>query len=140
MATNTILKIGGKKMFEIGRICIKIAGRDAGLKCVVIDLLDKNTVLIDGQTRRRKCNLKHLEPLKETIKIKKNAAHKDVVAAFKKLKIETKETKPKKTAERPKKVKKEKTKLAEEEIKKTEPKKPSEKKKEVKKDTKEAKK
>lgn len=37
---------------EIGRVCIKIAGRDAGMKCVVVEQLDNNFVLIDGQTRR----------------------------------------------------------------------------------------
>ena len=59
-------------MIEIGRLCVKIAGRDAGLKCAVIEILDKNTVLIDGQTRRRKCNIRHLEPLKEKIDLKKH--------------------------------------------------------------------
>ncbi|MFC2136000.1 50S ribosomal protein L14e [Bacteroidota bacterium] len=104
-------------MYEVGRICVKIAGRDAGLRCVVVDVLDKQMVLIDGQTRRRKCNVKHLEPLKETIKIKKNASHSDVVSEFKKLKLEIKETKPKKAAERPKKQKKQKIKPVKENFK-----------------------
>src|SRR3989344_3996604 len=59
-------------MIEIGRLCLKTAGRDAGMKCVIVDILDDKFVLIDGQTRRRKCNILHLEPLKEVIKIKKN--------------------------------------------------------------------
>jgi len=83
-------------MFEIGRLVVKIAGRDAGLKGVIIDKLNDNYVLIDGQVRRRKCNIKHLEPLNKVIKIKKNASHKEVVDALKKLKIEVKERKPKK--------------------------------------------
>ena len=53
-------------MFEIGRLCVKIAGRDAGLKCLVVEVIDDNYVLIDGQTRRRKCNIKHLEPVSYT--------------------------------------------------------------------------
>ncbi|HLC32343.1 MAG TPA: 50S ribosomal protein L14e [Candidatus Nanoarchaeia archaeon] len=73
---------------EIGRLCVKIAGRDAGLRCVVLDLLDKNLVLIDGETRRRKCNAAHLEPLGQKIEIEKNASHDEVVAAFKALGIE----------------------------------------------------
>jgi large subunit ribosomal protein L14e len=62
-------------MIEIGRLCVKTAGRDAGLKCIIVDILDDKFVLIDGETRRRKCNILHLEPLKDVIKIKKNASH-----------------------------------------------------------------
>jgi len=75
-------------MFEIGRLCLKIAGRDAGLKCIVIDRLDGNYVLIDGQTRRRKCNVKHLEPLDKVLKIKKGLSHDDVVNELKKENVE----------------------------------------------------
>src|SRR3989304_3433103 len=74
-------------MIEIGRVCVKIAGRDAGLKCVVVDVLNKSTVLIDGQTRRRKCNVAHLEPLQQTLKIDKGASHEKVVSAFKELDV-----------------------------------------------------
>ncbi len=74
-------------MVEVGRVCVKIAGRDAGLKCVVVDVLNKSTVLIDGQTRRRKCNVAHLEPLQQTLKIDKNASHDKVVSAFKELDV-----------------------------------------------------
>ncbi len=99
-------------MFSIGRMCVKIAGRDAGLKCVVVDILDDTFVVIDGQTRRRKCNIKHLEPLVEVVKIKKNAPHKEVVDEFKKLKIEVKETKPREPSKKPVKLKKKKEKPA----------------------------
>ena len=75
-------------MFKIGRLCLKIAGRDAGLKCIVIDKIDDNYVLIDGQTRRRKCNVKHLEPLDKVLKIKKGLSHEDVVKELKKENIE----------------------------------------------------
>ena len=74
-------------MIEIGRLCVKIAGRDADLKCVIIDVLDDNFVMIDGETRRRKCNILHLEPLKNVIKIKKNAPHEDIKKEFGKLKL-----------------------------------------------------
>ena len=95
-------------MFEVGRLCVKIAGRDAGKKCVIVEVLENNYVLIDGTTRRRKCNALHLEPLKESIKIKSKASHSDIIAEFKKLGIEIKETKPKKTPNKPKKAKVEK--------------------------------
>jgi len=93
-------------MIEIGRLCIKTAGRDAGLKCMIVDILDDKFVLVDGETRRRKCNILHLEPLKEVVKIKKNASHEDVSKALKELDIKARETKPKPKTERPRKKRK----------------------------------
>lgn len=94
-------------MIEVGRICVKTAGRDAGLKCVIVDVLDNKFVLIDGETRRRKCNVFHLELLNETIKIKKGASHEDIKKEFEKLGLKARETKPKPKKERQ--VKKRKT-------------------------------
>ena len=85
---------------EIGRVCVKLAGRDAGNVAVVVDNIDSKFVLIDGNVRRRKCNVMHLEPLDEVIKIKKNASHAEVASEFKKLKLETWNTKPKKKSEK----------------------------------------
>lgn len=93
-------------MISVGRLCIKIAGRDSNKKCVIVDMVDKNIVLIDGQTRRKKCNISHLEPLKDSIKIKKGAPHSEIVKEFKKLNIEIKERKAKKKQPRPKKKRK----------------------------------
>jgi len=69
-------------MLEIGRVCVKLAGRDAGKTAVIVDVLSEPFVLIDGEVRRRKCNIKHLEPLERTIEIKKNASHADVLKAL----------------------------------------------------------
>lgn len=102
-------------MFEIGRVCVKIAGRDAGSKCVVIDVLDLNFVMVDGQTRRRKCNLRHLEPLETIVKVRKNASNAEVVTALKEAGIECSEKKPiekKDTKKRPTRIKKVKVKAA----------------------------
>lgn len=88
-------------MIEVGRLCVKTAGRDAGKKCVIVSILEGNFVLIDGETRRRKCNILHLEPLEQIIDIKKDASHNDVVSAFKNLGIELIESKPKKKTVRP---------------------------------------
>lgn len=85
---------------EIGRLCVKTAGRDSGGLCVVVDVLDKHFVTIDGNVRRRKCNMLHLEPLDEILKIKKGASHTDVVSEFKKLGLDSWETKPKKKSVR----------------------------------------
>lgn len=71
-------------MITIGRVCTKIAGRDAGKICVVIDTHDKGMVLVDGETRRRKCNIRHLIPRKETLDLKKGATHEDVITLLSK--------------------------------------------------------
>jgi len=88
-------------MIEVGRVCMKIAGRDAGQVCAVVEVIDNNYVLIDGQTRRRKCNVDHLEPLMKVVDISEGASHEDVVSELKKLGVETKakSSKPKKAAE-----------------------------------------
>jgi large subunit ribosomal protein L14e len=72
-------------MIEVGRLCVKTAGRDAGKKCVVIEVIDSNFVMIDGETRRRKCNILHLEPLDKTADVKKGASHAEVVKVFESL-------------------------------------------------------
>lgn len=92
-------------MFDIGRVCVKIAGRDSRKKACVVEILENNYVLIDGETRRRKCNTMHLEPLDTVLEIKEKATTEEVLKAFKDvLGIEVKITKPKKSKERPKKV------------------------------------
>ena len=93
-------------MIEIGRICVKIAGRDAGKKCVIIDILDDKYVLIDGETRRRKCNVLHIEPLNQVVKIEKNAGHEAVAKALDKLGIKARATKPKPKTQKPTKKRK----------------------------------
>ncbi|MBN1275221.1 50S ribosomal protein L14e [Candidatus Woesearchaeota archaeon] len=107
-------------MFDIGRVCVKIAGRDAGKQCVIIQKLDGGMVVIDGQTRRRKCNVRHLEPTDATVELKENAPAAEVKKAFSKLNIEVRETKPKQAGEKPRKQKAKKI-LAEEKQAKKEP-------------------
>lgn len=92
-------------MFNVGRICTKIAGRDAGCKCVIVQELDNGLVLIDGQTRRRNCNIKHLEPSATVITLKSGASHADVKKALEALNIEVIDTKAKKATEKPTKSK-----------------------------------
>jgi len=103
-------EIGGMKMMEIGRICLKLAGRDAGRKCVIVDVLEGNYTLIDGNVRRRKCNILHLEATSQKIDIKKGASHEDVKKEFSKLKLDVWETKAKEKKERPRKIRKKKIK------------------------------
>ena len=72
-------------MIEIGRVCVKVAGRDSNRKCVIVDIIDSTFVVVDGETRRRKCNIKHLEPLDQVVQLDKNASHSDVEKECKKL-------------------------------------------------------
>lgn len=99
-------KADDEKMIEIGRIVVKIAGRDAGKKGAVIDIIDKTYVLVDGQIRRKRCNVTHLEPMSEKISIEKNASHEAVVSELKKAGINVAEKKSKQKAEKPKKTRK----------------------------------
>ncbi len=97
-------------MFEPGRLCVKIAGRDAGKTCVIVKKIDDLIVLIDGETRRRKCNVRHLEPLEKTVDLNEDASHDEVKAVFEKFGLVVRDTKPKKSTERAKKQHKKKVK------------------------------
>lgn len=74
-------------VYDIGRICVKTMGREAGYYCIIVDIIDKNYLLVDGlQVRRRRVNYKHIEPTKDVIDIHKGADHNAVEAAIKKAK------------------------------------------------------
>lgn len=87
---------------EVGRICVKTFGREAGKKCIIVDLIDKNFVLVTGpksvnKVKRRKANVDHIEPTQEKIEIKRGAADEEIVEALKtagKLEEMTKAVKP----------------------------------------------
>ncbi|MEM3565739.1 MAG: 50S ribosomal protein L14e [Candidatus Bathyarchaeia archaeon] len=73
---------------EVGRICVKICGREAGKKCVIVDIIDKSFVLVTGPkgvtgVKRRRANINHLEPLAEKIDIKRGASDEEVIEALK---------------------------------------------------------
>ena len=88
-------------IFDVGRMCVKIAGRDAGRKCVVVEKVDTQFVVVDGDVRRKKVNTKHLEPLETTVDLKGKTSHADVKASFSKLGLPVWETNAKKVAPRP---------------------------------------
>ena len=78
-------------VYDIGRLCVKTMGRETGHYCVIVDIVDKNYLLIDGlNVRRRRVNFNHIEPITDTIEIKKGANHEQVEAAIKKAKLEKK--------------------------------------------------
>jgi large subunit ribosomal protein L14e len=67
---------------------MKTQGRDAGRRCVVVDLIDKNFALVTGPkqvtgVRRRRVNVNHLVPLEEKIAIEKGATDEQIAALLK---------------------------------------------------------
>ncbi|MHA1669505.1 MAG: 50S ribosomal protein L14e [Promethearchaeota archaeon] len=78
-------------VYDIGRVCIKTMGREAGNYCIIVDVIDKNYVIIDGlKVRRRRANFNHIEPTADMVDIKKGATHQTVEAAIKKAKLDKK--------------------------------------------------
>jgi len=72
---------------EVGRICVKLMGREAGRKCVIVDIIDENFVLITGPkslsgVKRRRVNINHIEPLDKKIDIPKGASDEEVLKAL----------------------------------------------------------
>jgi large subunit ribosomal protein L14e len=68
---------------EVGRICVKQAGRECCTKCVIIDVMDKSFVLVTGPkkvtgVKRRRVNINHLMPIEEKIDIKRDASDDEV--------------------------------------------------------------
>lgn len=98
-------------IFEIGRVCVKLAGRDAGKYCVIVDNIDDTYVLIEGDTRRKKCNVSHLEPLDMTVDVSAGADRDSVVKALEEKGISLANAKKSKSA-KPKQVSKRVQKLA----------------------------
>ncbi|MDR3222309.1 MAG: 50S ribosomal protein L14e [Methanobrevibacter sp.] len=55
---------------EVGRVCVKSAGREAGEKCVIVNIVDKNFVEVVGNSvKNRRCNINHLEPIDKTLEV-----------------------------------------------------------------------
>lgn len=91
-------------LFTVGRLCVKLAGRDAGQYCVVVEPVDNLYVVVDGATRRRRVNVKHLEPLAEILDIGKGTSE-NVTKAFAARGLNAAATKPKQVGSRPHKTK-----------------------------------
>ncbi len=83
---------------KIGQLVVKTAGRESNRDAVIVDIVNDSFVLIDGNVKRRKCNIKHLEPLDATLKINKNASTEEVHKAMKTANINIIEKKPPKEA------------------------------------------
>jgi len=131
---------------DIGRVCMKTAGREAGKYCVVLKKLDNTFVLVTGPktltgVKRRRCNVEHLEPTQYSLKIDAEATDSVVIKAYDTIGLTRKlslrlpspevmkeiEKKVKEKVEKPKVVKHEKPKKEEKKPVKKEEKKPEKK-------------
>jgi large subunit ribosomal protein L14e len=81
-------KLEAKKVpaIEIGRICVKQAGREQGKKCVIVDIMDKSFILVTGPKnltgiKRRKVNLEHVSVLEDKVEIRRGASDDEVTQA-----------------------------------------------------------
>ena len=75
-------------LLDVGRVCRKTRGRDAGGFCVVVDKPDGGRVLVDGRdVRRKKVNLNHIEPTGVLLDLKKGSETGAVVSALKDAKL-----------------------------------------------------
>jgi len=62
-------------LVEVGRVCIKKFGRDAGSRAVITKVIDKNfvNIMTAERPKERRCNVKHLEFLGEKIDLSDKA-------------------------------------------------------------------
>jgi large subunit ribosomal protein L14e len=68
---------------EVGRVCVKLRGREVGKRCVIVDIIDRNYVLVTGPkdltgVRRRRINMSHLQLLEDKLDIDRNASDDEV--------------------------------------------------------------
>lgn len=69
--------------FDVGRVCVKLRGREEGSECVVVDVIDRNYVVIAGpDVKRRRVNMHHLRPLDRVVDLGRDASDEEVAAAF----------------------------------------------------------
>lgn len=94
----------------VGRLAVKTAGRESNKTVIIVDDLGKNFVLVDGNVKRRRCNLAHLEIKKDKLNIRKGAATEQVLKAMEEAKLEIVKRKPKSVEKKEKPVKKRKVK------------------------------
>ena len=65
---------------DIGRVCVKVQGRESGQRCVVSDVIVRNYVIVTGpNVKRRRVNMNHIMPLDETVSISRNATDEEVI-------------------------------------------------------------
>ena len=70
-------------VMEMGRVCVKLAGHEAGKRCVIVEVLDDTNVVISGPgVKRRRCNIAHLEPTDKKLDTQKGASDEEIKRAL----------------------------------------------------------
>jgi len=72
---------------DVGRICVKLVGREAGKKCVIVDVVDRNFVLVTGPkqvngVKRRRVNVNHIESTERRVNIRRGESDEQVMKAL----------------------------------------------------------
>ena len=72
---------------DVGRICVKLVGREAGKKCVIVDVVDKNFVLVTGPkklngVKRRRVNVNHVEITERKVNIQRGESDEELLKAL----------------------------------------------------------
>ena len=69
--------------FDVGRVCVKLRGREKGSECVVVDVIDRNYVVVAGpDVKRRRVNMHHLRPLDRAVDVGRDASDEEVATAL----------------------------------------------------------
>ena len=67
------------RAIDVGSVCVKTTGREAGKKAIVLEIVDGAHVLIQGSgVRKRKCNISHLFPTGKKVNVGKNVTDKEI--------------------------------------------------------------
>ncbi len=67
-------------LMDVGRVCRKTSGRDAGKICVIVEGEEKGCVVVEGKdVNKSKVNVTHLEPTPIVLDIKKSAKKEKIV-------------------------------------------------------------
>ena len=93
-------------MVKVGDVVMKVAGRDAGRIGVVVEAMQNGYYMLDGDTRKKKVNFRHIEFLGKELKIGKNTSSEDLRKAISELGFKVnKHGQPRKKAEQKEAVK-----------------------------------
>jgi large subunit ribosomal protein L14e len=85
--TQYLYEVLRMPLVEVGRVCVKLMGKEAGRKCVIVDIVDDNFVVVTGPksltgVKRRRANIRHLEILDKKVEIEKGASDEEVLKAI----------------------------------------------------------
>ncbi|MBI4894502.1 MAG: 50S ribosomal protein L14e [Candidatus Aenigmarchaeota archaeon] len=72
---------------QVGRVCMKVAGRESGGYCVFLKSEGPSFGLVTGPkiltgVKRRKSNVSHLEPTQYMVDVSENSTDEQVIAAL----------------------------------------------------------